>query len=195
MNNENKDELKKMKENGGKKKIIKRIIIILLVLFVGVIVVNILPFLYFVFCVLYDMFIDIPAKPKVKHGEFPFELVYEYKGNKITIRDTIICDYDGYSYALESGNTNDWDCEFENNEEYGLYYIDKENVPDLYIVVPVAADYYMGDKKTVKEESEPYIRYVDEDSVTYYEEKYEVDVVDIKIIEWKSSGPLKNNFK
>ena len=34
------------------------------------------------------MFIDIPAKPKVKHGEFPFELVYEYKGDKKTIKDT-----------------------------------------------------------------------------------------------------------
>jgi hypothetical protein len=141
------------------------------------------------------MFIDIPAKPKVKHGEFPFELVYEYKGEMVSIKDVIICDYEGYSFSLEGGNSRDWDCKFENNDEYGFYYMDKENLPDLYIMVPDAPDYYMGDPGWGKEYAQPFIYYADEETGTYYEETESVDVVDIKIIEWKPSEPLKNNIK
>lgn len=195
MSKENKIELNTGKKSTGKKKIIRRVIIIFAILFVGFIVISILPFLYFVGVVLYNMFIDIPSKPKVKHGEFPFELVYEYKGQRITIQDTIVCDYEGYSFSLEGGNSRDWICEFENDEEYGRYYIDIENEPDLYIEVPDAPNYYMGDKEITKEFALPYIRYLDEETGTYYEEKEKIDVVDVKIIGWKPSEPLKNNFE
>ena len=185
----------KKQETNGKKTLIKRIIIIILILIVGFIVICSLPFLYFVGIILYSIFIDVPAKPKVKHGEFPFELVYEYKGEQITIKDTIVCDYDGNSWSLEGGNSRDWTCEFSKDDEYGQYYIDKENVPDLYIDVPEAADYYMGDKDYSKEDTHPLIMYVDESTGTYYQEKDKVDVVDIKIIKWKPSEPLKNNIR
>lgn len=193
MSKEKKKDIKA--EPAGKKSIIKKSIIIIIILIIGFIVINILPFLYFILVVLYSMFIDIPSKPKVKHGEFPFELVYEYKGEKITIKDTITCDYDGYSWTLDGGNSRDWTCDFEKDDEYGNYYIDKENVPDLYIDVPEAPDYYMGDKEYSKEDAHPLIMYIDESTGTFYQEKDEVDVVDIKIIEWKPSKPLKNNIK
>ena len=179
----------------SKKKIIKSIIIILVLIIIGFIVISLLPFLYFIGVVLYSMFIDIPSKPKVKHGEFPFELVYEYKGEQTTIKDIIICDYDGYSWSLDGGNSRDWTCEFSKDDEYGQYYIDKVNVPDLYINVPEAADYYMGDREYSKEEAVPLIMYVDESTGTFYQEKDKIDVVDIKIIEWKPSEPIQNNFK
>ena len=195
MSKENKKEINIENEKMRKKKIIKRIVIILAILIIGFIVISLLPFLYFVGVVLYNIFIDIPEKPKVKHGEFPFELVYEYKGEQVSIKDTIICDYDGYSFSLEGGNSRDWNCEFKNDSEYGHYYIDEKNIPSLYIVVPDAPDYYMGDKEAIKESSDPYISYIDEETGTYYEEKDKIDVVDIKIIEWNPSGPLKDNFK
>ena len=184
-------------EQGEKsnKKIIKRIIKILVILFIGFIIINLLPFLYFIVVILYSMFIDVPAKPIEKHGEFPFELVYEYKGEQITIKDTIVCDYEGNSWSLDGGSSRDWTCEFGKDEEYGQYYIDKENVPGLYIEVPEAPDYYMGDEEFSEEETHPLIMYVDESTGTFYQEKDKVDVVDIKIIEWKPSEPIQNNFK
>ena len=178
-----------------KKKIIKRVVIILVLIFVGFIIISMLPFLYFVGEILYSMFIDVPAKPKVKHGEFPFELVYEYKGEQHTLKDTIVCDYEGNSWSLDGGNTREWICEFSNDEEYGQYYIDKESLPDLYIEVPEAADYYMGDKEYSKEDTHPLIMYVDESTGTFYQEEDKVDVVGIKIIDWKPSEPLKGNIK
>ena len=193
MSKEKKSEIKN--EINGKKSLLKKIIKIIIILIVGFIIICALPFIYFVLVVLYSMFIDIPSKPKVKHGEFYFELVYEYKGEQTTIKDTIICDYDGYSWSLEGGNSRDWTCDLKNDDEYGKYYIDKENEPDLYIEVPDAPDYYMGDKEFDKEYSLPVIRYIDESTGTNYEEKEKIDVVDIRIIEWKPSEPLKNNIK
>ena len=182
-------------ETTDNKSLIKKIIKIIIILIVGFIVISALPFIYFVLVILYSVFIDIPSKPEVKHGEFPFELVYEYKGELVTIKDTIICDYDGYSWSLEGGNSRDWTCDLKNDDEYGQYYVDKENEPNLYIEVPEAPDYYMGDKEFDKEYAKPVIRYIDESTGTNYEEKDEIEVVDIKIIEWKPSEPLKNNIK
>ena len=182
-------------EGNNSKKITKKIIKIALIVVIGFIIICALPFLYFVGVVLYSMFIDIPSKPKEKHGEFPFELVYEYKGEEFTIKDTITCDYEGYSWSLEGGNSRDWSCEFQNDNEYGQYIIDTINDQDLYIEVPEAADYYMGDKEFSKEDAHPLILFNDETTGTSYQEKDKIDAVDIKIIEWKPSEPLKNNIK
>ena len=190
---ENKKEIKQ--KTTDKKSFVKKIIKIIIILIVGFIVICALPFLYFFCLILYSIFIDVPAKPKVKHGEFPFELVYVYKDEQHTIIDTIVCDYDGYSWSLEGGNSRDWTCEFSNDDEYGQYYIDKENEPALYIEVPDAPDYYMGDKEFGEDDAHPVIMYIDESTGTYYQEKQKVDVVDIKIIKWKSSKPLKGNIK
>lgn len=195
MDNEKEVELHEEKQSNKKKITIKILVISLVVLVAGFIFMCALPFLGFVAMILYNMFIDIPSKPKVKQGEFPFELVYEYKGEQVTITDTIVCEYDGYSFSIEGGNSRDWTCEFKNNEDYGLYYVDIENEPDLYIMVPDAPDYYMGDKEYDKDDAAPFIRYVDEETGTYYEEKEKIDVVDIEIIEWNPSEPLKGNIK
>ena len=183
------------KKPTNKKKIIKIIIIVIAIILVGGLIICLAPFLYFVAVMLYSMFIDYPAKPKEKHGEFPFELVYEYKGELVTIKDTMVCDYEGYSWSLEGGNSRDWNCEFGKDEDYGQYYIDKENFPDLYIEIPEAPDYYMGDPEETDEYTHPFIHYIDEETGTYYEETDKVDVVEVKIIEWKPSKPLKNNIK
>ena len=191
---------KKNKENkihksNDKKPPIKKIIKIALIIFIGIIIIIAFPFIYLILEILYSMFIDVPSVPKEKHGEFPFELVYEYKGEQITIKDTIVCDYEGRSWSLDGGSSRDWKCEFGKDEEYGQYYIDKENLPDLYIEVPEAPDYYMGDKEFDKEYAHPLIMYGDESTGTNYQEKDKIDVVDIKIIEWKPSKPLEGNIK
>lgn len=185
----------KVEETPKKKKIIKWIIIAVVVIVALLIIIALLPFLSFVIYMLYSMFIDYPSKPKTTHGEFPFELVYEYKGEQHTIKDTIVCDYDGYSWSLEGGNTRDWTCEFEKDSEYGQYIIDTINGQDLYIDVPEAADYYMGDKDCTSEEAQPLIMFIDETTGTFYEETNKIEAVDIEIIEWKPSKPLKNNIK
>ena len=48
----------------------------------------------------------------------------KYKGEEYTITDTIVCDYDGYSFSLEGGNSRDWTCTFKNNDDYVNFYVD-----------------------------------------------------------------------
>ena len=48
-----------------------------------------------------------PPVPEIKHGEFPFHLVYEIKGEQKEIVDTLICDYDGVAVTA-NGKIRRW---------------------------------------------------------------------------------------
>lgn len=185
-----------MKEENNKKKKVFKIILIILGVLLGVfILISVLPFVMFAVGMLWNMFFKYPAKPIEEHGEFPFEIVYEYNGEEKTIKDTIICDFNGYSYAMETGNYRDWKYSFKENKEYGVYKIDKENEKELSIDVPSACDYYMGSKDESKEDAKPHIYYVDKSTGTNYYETDAIDTINIKIIKWSPSDPLQNNFK
>lgn len=139
-----------------------------------------------------EFLFDRPSKPKIKHAEFPFELVYEYNGEEFIISESIVCDYEGISFALEGGNYRDWDCYITNNARYGQYYLDEANYPSLYIQVPLNAEYYMG-APGAKEE--PYIFFTDESTgATYYEQDL-MDVAGARIVSWSVSEPLEGNIK
>ena len=92
MDNQNKEEIIEVKETTRKKKITKKIVKILIILSIAFVFIFTAPFIYFVGVVVFNM-LQIPSKPNIEHGEFEFELVYEYKGEQDTIKDTIICDY------------------------------------------------------------------------------------------------------
>ena len=131
-----------------KKKTKNRIIIVLVVIAVIVIsipiLMGVLPFLGFVGVVLWEMLFNIPSAPKITYAEFPFEIVYEYNGEIKTIEDVFICEYEGYSFALDGGNSRDWKISYKNNDNYGSYYIDEEKYPTAYIETAFEAEYYMS---------------------------------------------------
>ena len=92
----------KPKKKWSKKKII---ILAILALFIIFVVIPALPFIGFVVIILWEAFINVPAKPEIKQAEFPFEIVYEYKGETKTISDTIAIEYEGISFSIEGGNS------------------------------------------------------------------------------------------
>ena len=197
-------------EKKEKKKKVLKIVISLIV--IGVLI-FVAPILYFFGDIFIEMIFVKPSEPIIKYGEFPFEIKYEYKGESGIIKDTIICEYEGISFALDGGNTRDWKCSFKNNNENGEYYIDKENNPNLYIYVPIDAEYFMGAPDSNIENARPYVYYdvyeenqteeivlvEDEDDPTeeivLVENEDPREKTDIRIIEWNPSEPLKNNFK
>ena len=190
--------------NKGKKKKVITIIISIVVISVLVIFA---PLLYCFGEIFIEMIFCKPSEPVIEYGEFPFEIIYEYNGKEGVIKDTIVCEYEGYSFALDGGNTRDWNCYIKNSNENGYYYIDKENQPDLYIYVPMNAEYYMGAPNSDIETAKPYIYYnAYEESEDVYEEDPSEEIVltenedprdkvDIRIIEWKPSEPIQNNFR
>ena len=107
----------KTKKKWSKKKII---ILALIALFVIFVLIPALPFIWFAIIMLWEIFINVPAKPEIKQAEFPFEIVYEYKGEAYTINDTIVVEYEGVSFSLEGGNSLDWNVTYKNNN--GEYY-------------------------------------------------------------------------
>ena len=164
------------------------------VIFIGLIIV-LAPILMFGGSILGEMLFDRPSKPKVTQAEFPFELVYEYNNEQFTVKETIVCEYEGVSFALEGGNSREWNCYITNNEEYGRYYLDTEKYPNLYVQVPLDADYYMGDPECDPNLALPFIHFIDESTGTNYYENEKVDVVGAKIISWKPTAPLEGNIK
>ena len=136
-----------------------------------------------------------PGKPKIKHGEFPFQLVYESDGQQYTVNETIVCDYKGVSFALDGGNTRDWDCYVTNNDRYGRYYLDEANRPTLYIQVPLEAEYYMGMPDAKVEYTSPYIFFVDDSTGTTHYAEDLMDVAGVKIISFQIDGLLTDNIK
>ena len=136
-----------------------------------------------------------PGKPKIKHGEFPFQLVYEYDGQQYTVNESVVCDYEGISFSLEGGNSRDWNCYITNNESYGRYYLDEAKHPSLYIQVPLNAEYYMGAPDASLEFATPYIFFIDDSTGTTYYEQDLTDAVGAKIISWEISSPLEGNIK
>lgn len=172
----------------------KKIILILLGVFIGLPLLVVIGFiLFFVVIILWDKFFNVPAEPKIKHGEFPYELVYRYNGEEYTIKDSIICDYEGIKYSLDGGNFRAWNCVYDGSTQNGIYYIDKENNPLLYINVPMDARYYMGDDDA----TDPGMPYAGLDFVPIDEntEVESIENIDIEIIKWNPTEPIKNEFK
>ena len=176
------------------KKVIKVIVIIFIVLLLLVAI----PFgLMGGFGMLKEAIFDKPDKPKEKHGEFPFVLVYEYQEEQITIEDTIICDFEGQSWSIDGGSKNDWKCVIENNEDndIGRYYLDENKKAYFYIQVPLEAEYYMGLSPESYELAQPYIYYVDDSTGTMYYEQDLENLLGVKIVSWEYAEPLKDNVK
>ena len=174
-----------------KKKIIIVIIISLLIVFgIGVALLW-----YLSGGILGEIFFDIPAKPKVKQAEFPFELVYEYDNKQFTISETIVCEYEGISFVLDGGNHREWNCYIANSDSDGFYYLDEEKYPTLHICIPLDGEYYMGAPDANPEFAKPYIFFIDESTGTTYYEQDLTDVVGVRIISWESAKPLKGNIK
>lgn len=173
------------------KKILKILAGILLALLLVIVIVLCIAF----GPILGELFFNRPSKPQEKHGEFAFELIYEYNGEQFTVNETIVCDYEGISFSLEGGNSRDWNCYITNNEDFGRYYPDEQKHPSLYVQVPLNAEYYMGSPDASVEFATPYLFFIDDSTGTTYYEQDLTEVVGAKIIHWEVAAPLENNIK
>ena len=181
----------KTKKKWSKKKII---ILSILAIFVVFVVIPALPVIWFVIVILWEMFINVPAKPEIKQAEFPFEIVYEYKGETHTISDTIVVEYEGVSFSLEGGNSLDWNVTYKNNNGEYFYYPDSENKA-IMIKPDVDADYLMGNPEYADLKPSAVICYGDEATGTNYEQTDLMDVIGLKIVSTKFAEPIENKYK
>lgn len=172
-------------------------------------------FFIFIVMVRYDMYYQYNnLTPQIQHGEFPFELKYEFNGEIYEINDTVICDFDGFDITGGFCKYRMWK-ESLKSENGRLTIILDENVPsvleperinersELYFNYG-EGEYYMDDCKSCNPAYVgPHFFYVERyqktPKVTYNDltpltedqlQKY----FGIKIIDWKFSKPIKNIF-
>ncbi len=143
-----------------------------------------------------------PPAPQVKYGEFPFEITYEICGERYTVNDVYVCEYDGIEANEGIGKYRSWRGYIKGrgeDESSLVIYDDGERTIYCYVG---DAEFYMNDEKYPKKRPlEPRVYSVlksipdvyvpdrfetNEEMINYYE---------IKIISWEFSEPIENSFK
>jgi hypothetical protein len=168
---------------------------------------------------IFAVFLSIPLRPNIKYGEFSFELLYEIDGEKHTLNDTLVCEFDGFNIDEGRGITREWKEHFKNEQKNELYAFRVEQ-PNYYkkgypkpdynqivlknigqykiVFITHPAEYFLGEPDYKITEGEPFIQVYDTD-IGYYKAPDQsnefLEMHNFKIISWYCDEPIKNNFK
>lgn len=139
-----------------------------------------------------------PPRPEIIYGEFPFSLEYEINGQRIVIQDTLICEYDGIGLNEAQGKYRKWKEHLvSGNQKILLLKVDDSK--EIYYD-PGNARYYMGDLKSNEgyEHNFPNAMIAEKKGGTISNSIINADELlnkyNIKLISWKYSKPITNNF-
>ncbi len=147
--------------------------------------------------------------PEITYGEFPCVLTYEVDGEVKTIKDTIICEFDGIETVHGTEKRRKWKTYLKSgNESMVLLDVSSRNEKDIFGCTPLEfffsygdAEYYMGD---IFNQSIPGIseaieyKYRDENgNICESEYLYIVAMEEYKLrlISWEVAPPIKNYFR
>lgn len=155
------------------------------------------------------------SPPSIKHGAFPFHLIYEVHGKTYDIRDAVICDFSGYDSSGGVGKFRTWEDHLKSGRGR-ISIILRQNgasvlkpgrinkVSELYFDYG-DAQYYMGDPNArTATHAKPNFCYVET-----YDESPKITKIDatvltrkqlqryfgIKVIKWTFSKPIDNLFR
>jgi hypothetical protein len=176
-------------------------------------ILRIITLLSFIFIVLAGCGSYNELPPKIKYGEFPFELKYELNEKIYDINDTVICDFGGFDISGGFGKFRTWNEHLKSGSHRFTIILNK-NVNSVLEPgrVNKSSEVYFdyGDGKYYMDHpdgaihSSPHFCYVE----TYDKSPKETHVdatpltkeqlqkyFGIKIIEWTFSEPIKNTFE
>jgi len=151
-----------------------------------------------------------PPSPKIKHGEFNFELKYSILGEEKSIVDTLVCDFEGFEVIAVGGpKVRKYSQRYENKKNYEIFKfrndpladskIVLENFDKYKLVLSVApAEYFLGDLEVYELSEMPYIQLYDITTGYYlYPSQCQkiFEEYGFAIINWSCESPIKNTFK
>lgn len=84
-----------------------------------------------------------PPEPEITYGEFPIRIVFEINGEKKTVEDTVICEYDGFKILGEAGKYRQWKAHLASGSER-LTLLKIDDISELYCWYG-SPEYYMDD--------------------------------------------------
>lgn len=151
-------------------------------------------------CIILTSCIPELPDPEVTYGRFPFKLVYEVDGERITVEDTYIIEYKGWHWGFDEGSYYHWDTSVTRKlprESVSQYFdrvlVIKKSTPQIRFIIG-SPEYYFGleeDQWYIHHNVKPGDFVINSREYTGYiseEELYEK--YGIKIIEKYVSPPL-----
>ncbi len=107
-------------------------------------------FIAIIFCIILTSCVSKPPEPEITYGEFPFKLVYEIDGERITVEDTYIIEYKGWDWSFDEGLHYLWESSVkgarprETAAQYGERVLTiKKSTPQIEFMIG-SARYYFG---------------------------------------------------
>ncbi len=139
-------------------------------------------------------------EPEIKYGEFPFSITYEIDGERITVEDTYICEFERVYYDVETGKYRRiWNGYLRNTGKDSIEIVtltDSDNEIEIYLDVGYP-ELYMENEIDIDEEIYPIfyqVKYYSYGkSIDNLEEQY-IERFGLKIIDYIMSKPIVNSF-
>lgn len=142
-------------------------------------------------------------RPEIKEAEFDFSITYELDGEEQTFSAVYVCEYDGVSWTVESGNyTRDWKDHVEGTyegDDYSAVIGTTEDGGDIILFFGIYPQYFMNDLTADRGAPEPSI-YVAYPENEYGEMKMVNDPAEVerlygaRIISSEYDAPIENTF-
>ena len=147
------------------------------------------------------------TKPEVSTGEFPFSILYEYKGETGTLSGVMKCEYSSSS-TIHGVHNRYWkqDTVYENPDNLEQPFVIEQNdelQTTLAVYENMNAGYFMGDPLHADfyqvygyEEPRPRVSFYDYKNEIFLEDATEEELADLnfKIVDFQYGTPISNNF-
>ena len=143
-------------------------------------------------------------RPEIKEGRFDLSVTYEIGGKAETLSVVYVCEFDGTSWAIDSGySSRDWRGYAEGNYkgDYNSAVVGTtDDGGDIILFFGVYPEYFMGDPEIGDSgipEPSIYIVYPEDENgaSSFVTEKEELkEVYGISIISYEYDEPIENSF-
>ena len=138
-------------------------------------------------------------RPAVKEGQFNFSVTYTMNGETKTVSGVYACEYDGTSWALDSGSHRDWSGYIVGGMKMELEIGTTEDGGTVILDLGLYPDYFMGeDVVGVMDVPAPklVISYPEgEDGVSVVMDEAEIEeIFGYKIVSYEYAAPIANTF-
>lgn len=150
------------------------------------------------------VFNSAPPTPKIKYGEFPFQLTYELDGKLYVYSDSIVCEYEGVERYGDGSKRRVWKTYAKSTGDEWFRFLgdnQSENIPSFCFMVG-NGEYYMGGERihSSSEQSFEQVWYASQRpdgtiKTYYYTSDQAYEKFGFKFVSWECAPPIENEFK
>ena len=140
-------------------------------------------------------------RPEIKEGEFDFSVTYEVNGEEKTVSGVYACEYDGTSWALDSGFNRNWKGSIVGDDiEMEMVILELEDGGKIILDFNLNPDYFMGDfEEGIIDPPAPrlIITHENNDSgeISFTQDMALLEENGVRLVSYQYESPIENSFK